>query len=237
MNHDQAQDLLADFALSLLDREEAAELAAHLETCAECRSDLELFSQASDALAFATEDVALPAGARDRIRAGVRSQLHPGSPPGDRLPSKLIAGPWRMAALATAAAVLVLAVGLTAVTIAWLGARDDVDRLEGQLAARAIELPLRGDGASGTIYVAANFEGGVASLSGLPAAPAQHHYQIWSEGPQGPVPAADFAGSEGELLVELPALPKEMTRMFVTIEPDGVTASAPTGPEVLSTPG
>lgn len=237
MNHDQAQELLADFALSLLDSEEAAELATHLETCGECLSDLQLFLQAGDALALATEDIPLPVGAMERIRTGVRSQLHPASPPVAHASTKVVTGPWRMAALATAAAVLVLAVGLTAVSIAWLDARDDVDRLNDQLAARAIELPLRGDGASGTIYVAANFQGGVARLSGLPAAPEQHHYQIWSEGPQGPVPAAGFTGSEGELLVELPALPKEMTRMFVTIEPDGGTLSTPTGPEVLSTPG
>jgi hypothetical protein len=129
-----------------------------------------------------------------------------------------------------------MAVGLTAVTISWLNARDDVDRLEGQLAARALELPLSGDSAQGTIYVAADFGSGVARFTGLPTAPSQHHYQIWSEGPDGPTSAADFTGNDGELFVQLPALPREMTRMFVTIEPDGISGSLPSGPEVLTTP-
>lgn len=237
MNHDEAQELLADFALGLLDESDAGSLREHLRTCADCRSDLQLFLQAGEALSLAPEVIELPVGAAERIASGVKRRISD-----ERVPtpitgsSRIIAGPWRNLALGTAAAVFLLAIGLTSVTIAWLEARNDVDRLQGQLSARAIELPLSGDGAQGTIYVAADFGSGVARFSGLPAAPAQHHYQIWSEGPEGAKSAADFAGSDGESLVQLPALPKEMTRMFVTVEPDGADGQSPTGPEVMTTP-
>lgn len=243
MTHDQVQDLLADFALELLDEGEEREVRAHLDTCPDCRHDLQPYLQAGEALALAPEETPMPAGAAERIEAGVRDRIRlQGAPPREMRGAgggggSLVMGPWRSIALGAAAAVLLLAVGLTGVTIAWLDARDDVGRLEGQLAARAIELPLSGEGASGTIYVASDFKSGVARFVGLEPAPAQHHYQVWSEGPDGAKSAADFVGgTNGELLVRLPELPKTMTRMFVTIEPDGATGDRPTGPEVMSTP-
>ena len=241
MTHDQAQELLAEFALGLLEADEAAKVEAHVAGCGVCRADLQVLLQAVEALAMAPAVTELPPGAEARIAAGVREKIAALSqPPANVTPlevrTRVIPGPWRAIAVGAAAAALLFAVGLTAVSMAWLDARDDRDRLEGQLAARAIELPLSGQGASGVIYVAADFKSGVATFAGLSPAPAQHHYQVWSEGPYGAQSAADFTGNDGTLLVPLPELPKEMTRMFVTIEPDGATGTAPTGPEVLSTP-
>lgn len=235
MNHQLAQELLADFALELLDEPQAAQVRAHIATCAVCDADLQLFLHASEALALAPEPVELPDGALERITAGVHARVEStiSEPAASRA---VIQGPWRRMALGAAAAVLLLAVGLTATGLAWLNARDDADRFEEQLAARAIELPLTGDGATGAIFVASDFGSGVARFSGLGPAPAQHHYQVWSEGPSGADSAADFEGGDGELLVRLPNLPRDMTRMFVTIEPDGAAGDRPTGPEVLSTP-
>lgn len=241
MNHNHAQELLADFALDLLEAGEAAQVERHVAGCDVCRADLQVFLQAGEALAISPAPAELPAGTEARIAAGVRERIATlprtlSSVTPLQVRTKVIPGPWRAIAVGAAAAALLLAIGLTAVSMAWLDARDDRDRLEGQLAARAIELPLSGDGASGVIYVAADFKSGVATFAGLAPAPAQHHYQVWSEGPYGARSAADFTGSTGTLLVPLPELPKEMTRMFVTIEPDGAGGQAPTGPEVLSTP-
>jgi len=253
MNRERAFELLPDFALDLLEEDEAAELRAFIEQDAEARRELQHYLQAGEALAFGGPPPSAPADVQARIAAGTRAKIAAmQAPPASRVSSsapipfpaqqdrptaRIIAGPWRAIAVGAAAAAFVMAIGLVAVAFAWLDARDDVDRLEGQLAARAIELPLSGEGVSGTIYVASNFESGVARLNGLPPAPAEHHYQLWSEGPFGSRSAADFVGTEeGELLVELPALPNDMTRMFVTIEPDGATGQEPTGPEVMSTP-
>ncbi|MEO8540010.1 MAG: anti-sigma factor [bacterium] len=241
MNHDQVQELLADYALNLLDAEEAAQVERHVQSCETCPADLQALSQAGAALAIAPAPVELPPGAEARIAAGVRERVAALTAASSRVVPlgsdlKIIRGPWRTIAVGAAAAALLFAVGLTAVSMAWLDARDDRDRFENQLAARAIELPLSGQGASGVIYVAADFKSGVAAFAGLAPAPAQHHYQVWSEGPYGARSAADFTGNNGTLLVPLPELPKEMTRMFVTLEPDGANGQNPLGPEVLSTP-
>lgn len=239
MTHDQVLELLADFALGLLDQGEGRAVREHLAACPDCRAELQVYLQSGDALAFATDEVALPPGLSDRIAAAVRARVQPSAeslrPVAPREPLRVIPGPWRAIAVGAAAAAFLLAVGLTAVSFAWLDARDDRDRLEGQLAARAIELPLSGDGASGVIYVASDFKSGVATFAGLTAAPAQHHYEVWSEGPAGTRAATTFNGN-GQLVVPLPELPRDMTRMFVTIEPDGSSGAGPTGPEVLSTP-
>ena len=251
MNHERALELLPDFALDLLDESEAMELRDYIAQNPELRGELQVYLQAGEALSFGGAEQAVPADVQARIAAGTRAKIaalqdvapSTASQPiqfpqtQERRPSNVVVGPWRAIAVGAAAAAFVMAIGLVAVAFAWLDARDDVDELEGQLAARAIELPLSGEGVSGTINVASNFESGVARLAGLPPAPAEHHYQLWSEGPFGARSAADFVGTEeGELLVQLPALPNDMTRMFVTIEPDGATGEEPTGPEVMSTP-
>lgn len=241
MDHSKAIDLLPDYAIDLLEPDEAAGVRAHLESCGECRSELQVYLQAGEALAFGVEPVALAAGGEERIAAGVRARVTAAQeavPPPLQIVPRMDVVPrqWRTMALASAAAVLVLAVGLAVAINGWISAQDDADRLEQELQARALELPLSGDGAQGTIYVSSDFKSGVARFTGLPPAPADHHYQVWSEGPFGERSATDFVGRDGDLLVELPELPDNMTRMFVTIEPDGATGNRPTGPEVLTTP-
>jgi anti-sigma-K factor RskA len=241
MNHEQAVELLADFAIDLLEADEAAAVRAHVEQCAECRAELQIYIQAGDALSLGVEPVALAAGGAERIAVGVRSRLAAALEPGrpalrvvERAPG--VPRHWRTLALASAAAVLVLAAGLAVSVNGWIGAEDRADRYARELSSRALQLPLEGESARGVIYVSSDFKSGVARFSGLPPAPADHHYQVWSEGPFGERSATDFVGKDGELFVELPELPADMTRMFVTIEPDGATGDRPTGPEVLSTP-
>ncbi len=241
MKHDRAIELLADFAIDLLEPDEETAVRAHVEQCAECRAELQVYIQAGDALAVGVEPVALAAGGAERIAAGVRSRMAAAREPArpslrivERTPG--VPHHWRTMALASAAAVLVLAVGLAVSVNGWISAEDQADRYAQELRARALELPLEGEGAQGVIYVSSNFKSGVARFSGLPPAPADHHYQVWSEGPFGERSATDFVGQEGDLFVELPELPTDMTRMFVTIEPDGATGERPTGPEVLTTP-
>lgn len=235
MNRDQALELLPDYALGLLDPAEADEIERLLAIDAALRAELQPFLQAAEALAHGYEEAALPAGAAERIAAGVRARIQPAAPVPLRAAPRL--APWRLVALASAAAVLVLAVGLAAAVIAYLDAREEADDLRAQLANRAFELPLSGDGARGAVFVASDFSFAVLRIVGLPEAPQGHHYQIWSEGPYGARSAADFEGTaSGELILRLPELPRDMTRMFVTLEPDGATGDRPQGPEVMSSP-
>ncbi len=236
MNRVQALELLPEYALGLLDPAEAAELERLLAADPALRAELQPFLQAAEALAHGYTEEPLPAGAAQRIAAGVRTRLQPPTPIPFPPPPPAARTPWRAIALASAAAVLLLTVGLAAALIAYLDARDDAENLRAQLASRAIELPLSGDGARGAVYVSSDFSFAILRIVGLPEAPQGHHYQVWSEGPYGARSAADFEGASGELIVRLPSLPRDMTRMFVTLEPDDAAGDRPRGPEVMSSP-
>lgn len=239
MNLETARELLPDYALGLLEPDEAAAVEHLLASEPGLRAELQQYLHAAEALAFAYEPAELPPGAAERIAAGVRQRIAAASAPlAEPIPfrPRPAITPWRAIALASAAASLVLAVGLAAALIAWLDARSETDRLRDELAARPLQLPIAGDGAAGAIFVAPDFSYGLLVLRGLPPAPQGHHYQLWSEGPYGARSAADFEGAQGPLVVQLPELPREMTRMFVTLEPDGAGGDRPQGPEVLSTP-
>lgn len=235
MNPEKARELLPDYALGLLEPDEAAELEVLLAADPSLRAELQPFLQAGEALAHGYIEEPLPPGAAERIAAGVRARLAAPQPISLR-PAPRAVAPWRLVAIASAAAVLVLAVGLAAAVIAYLDARSEADDLRAQLASRAIELPLAGDGARGAVYVSSDFSFAILRIVGLPEAPEGHHYQIWSEGPYGARSAADFEGANGELIIRLPSLPRDMTRMFVTLEPDGAPGDRPQGPEVMTSP-
>lgn len=244
MTHDEAREALSEYALGLLEADEAESVAAHIRGCDDCEAEVREYLIAADALAIAAEPVELPAGMMERIASGVRAAVAEAeAAPEERiimLPSRVVTAPqsdpWRRFALVAAAAFAVMAIGMGWSLFQWQDARDEADRLEGQLASRAIELPLAGDGATGTIFVRSDFAGGWAVIEGLGEAPNNHHYQVWSEGPDGFRAATDFKGEEGAVVVALPQLPADMTRMFVTVEPDGVTNATPSGPEVMSSP-
>jgi hypothetical protein len=247
MNAERPLDLLPDYALGLLDEDEAEAVRAAIAADPAAARELALLEDAAGALLLAAEPVDLPAGAFERITGGVAARIAAGrAPRADDPPAPTpisaarrtghrVIGGWQAFALASAAATLGLAVAFTVALLAWADVQDERDALRDQLQARSLELRLHGDQASGVILVQSDFGGGVVRIEGLPPAPNGHHYQVWSEGPGGPVPATSFQGTGGEMVVALPALPRDMTRMFITIEPDGATGQAPQGPEVLAT--
>ena len=64
---DLFQEQLAAYALGALDPQEAAELEAHLPTCAACRAELAQFEDIVPALAFSLDVPLEPAGHRERF--------------------------------------------------------------------------------------------------------------------------------------------------------------------------
>lgn len=72
MQHDEARELIAAFALGAVEPDEAAAVRAHIDTCADCAADL----RAEEEIASALDLVAaseLPAGFADRVLAAVRT--------------------------------------------------------------------------------------------------------------------------------------------------------------------
>lgn len=243
MDFDRARGLLPDYALGLLDEDEAAEVEAWVARSEELRQELAVYSEAGEALLLGVEPAELDAEMLERLAAGVRSRIDEGNRGHDSPEPRKVPGAsaprsvGRYRALAAIAAVFVVGVGLAIAMATWSGGESDP---EGDTAGAALQLPLHGDSgegqvSEGQIYVSADFGSGVAYFPNLAPAPNEHHYTLWSDGPGGPQKAASFQGEGDELYVSLPALPREMTRMYVTVEADANPPALPTGPEVLST--
>lgn len=242
MDFDRARGLLPDYALGLLDEDEAAEVEAWVARSEELRQELAVYSEAGEALLLGVEPAELDAQTIERLTAGVRSRIDEESRGhGNSELRKVPDAPaprnvGRYRALAAVAAVVVLGVGFAIAWASWSGGDSDPG---GDTAGTALQLPLHGDSGEGQIYegqiyVAADFGSGVAYFPNLPPAPNEHHYALWSDGPGGPQKAASFQGEGEELYISLAALPREMTRMYVTVEADANPPALPTGPEVLS---
>ncbi|WBL34975.1 hypothetical protein O0235_09225 [Tepidiforma flava] len=239
MNREQALELLPEYALGLLEPAEAAEVERLLAADPALRAELQPFLQAAEALAHGYDDVRpCPAGAADRIAAGVTapgSSRRPPSP-SPRLPRR--PGPRGAPSPSPLAA-----------RCPRPRRRPRCRRHRLPRCARRRRQPPRparqprhrtpaqrstAPAAPSTSPPTSPSPSSASSVS--PRRPEGHHYQIWSEGPYGARSAADFEGASGELIVRLPSLPRDMTRMFVTLEPDGAAGDRPQGPEVMTSP-
>lgn len=75
MTHDQYQELLAANALTALDAADAGALAGHLESCAECRSEMGDWEMTAAMLAFAAKPFEPSPQVREKIIAAVRADV------------------------------------------------------------------------------------------------------------------------------------------------------------------
>lgn len=82
MNHEEYKAMLELAALDALDEAESRALQEHLETCAECREELDELHVSAAALVYLTEPVEAPTELRASILEGIRA-------PGMRRPSGL----------------------------------------------------------------------------------------------------------------------------------------------------
>lgn len=74
MTHENYKELLAAKALSALDAADARALNTHLESCADCQSEMVELEDAAALLAFAAEPLDPAASIRERILTSVRAE-------------------------------------------------------------------------------------------------------------------------------------------------------------------
>jgi hypothetical protein len=97
MTHDQSRESLGAYALDVLDASERDAVAAHLEGCASCRSELESLRAVATELAFASSPLPMPAASHDRVHerlmaraatdhGSVESRITPSSSPAILIP-------------------------------------------------------------------------------------------------------------------------------------------------------
>jgi anti-sigma-K factor RskA len=223
MAHDALHDLTPGYALDALDENERAEYEAHLATCEQCRDELARMQDTVGTLAYAVRSPEPPPELRNRIVAQARAERGNVVPfrPRHRLT-------YALGAVAAAAAVVALAIGLWASSLS-----DDLDQQRSVVAIladpQARQVPM--EGGEGRVVVTDS--GDAALVTSVPAAPSGKTYEVWVFEGETPRPAGTFEGEAAHDVVRLtrPVPPGAM--IAVTVEADG-GVDAPTSPPVMS---
>jgi anti-sigma-K factor RskA len=207
MEHRELQDLIPAHALDALDPDDAHLLEGHIETCEECRRELDDMRETTALLAFATDPVEPPAS----LRASILDAVAPPAPARSRSRLRLafLRGSFA-GALAVAAVALVIGIALH--SSSGNGSRSaEVRVLTGTAQGAVVQ-----DGGSSKLVVL-----------NLKSAGPGHTYEAWLIGADGkPVPAGTFAGGSS-LVFDLKGNADKAKTVAITVEPTG-GSSAPT---------
>ncbi|HTB09442.1 MAG TPA: anti-sigma factor [Acidimicrobiales bacterium] len=248
MSHDDASELLAPLALDALDPDIAANVEAHVHTCAECRAELDGLREVASALGTSLE--APPDDLWDKIASrlyeGERGDVAELPPllteyarPDDRR-SRGVRRRTRIVVsatlLAAAAAILALALNLSSES----GRVSNLQRALGSgVVHQALVTPghrlvrLRGsdDTVLATFVVLPNGTGYLVN-SAMPRLPASETYQLWGIVAGRPVSIGIMGSSPHEVVFTLASSPGP-SKLAVTVEP-AVGASTPTSPMIAT---
>ncbi len=234
-------DQIAAYALNILEAEETAEVAAHLETCAACQAELQAYEAVVSELATAVPQVAPPPNLKARLLQEVKGEANTAVSPKSSAPSS--APPargwanWRtwFQKRPLWQPVLLLIVLLLLISNFQLRQRlDDVSR-PANFGTVTLSGTERSAGATGIIIISADGEHGTLVVQNLPILPETETYQLWLRKNGQRVDGGTFNVDEDgyrAYWVQAPD-PLDSYEIFgVTIEPSGGSL-APTGDKVL----
>jgi anti-sigma-K factor RskA len=224
MSHEELLDAVAAYALGLLPAAEAAEVAAHLETCESCREEYRLLRPAVTAVAYSAEACADEdtgaAVARPLLKARImkRVRAEAARPPQTRV--------WP--AYFVAAACLAIAI-LTGLAYTSLNARMAAQQqmVADITASDSHHYPFAGG------EVLTHGERLYIMMHKMPAPPPGRVYQAWTlaKGAKGVAPSSTFMpGSGGSAVVRLPEGATTVAAVAVSVEPEGGSQQPTTKP-------
>ena len=258
MDCEEAGDLLAAYSVDALDQDERDLTDDHLAHCPACRAELRELAEAAGRLGLAMPQVALPAGAKQRLLAVLEQDAR--RPRSRELPRSLLPALPRLTRSTVAVcAALVLAVmsslwaaGLQVqldeqrATVATLRERANrYDRVVTVLQAPDIQLrSMQGTqlapSAVGRIYVDPDSGQGMMMVRSLPPLPEGRAYQLWwvrADGKResgGLLRITDTQGN-GYALIQCPGSLSTWQSVGITEEPS-TGSPAPTGQRLLGGP-
>ena len=230
---DEADALAGAWGLDVLEADEAAAVAEHLETCQQPHAELRASAGAGAVLAAALEPIQPSPGLRDRVMRSIAAA------PADGQVIQLDARRERPSWLPRAIAGLAVAAAL--VLAVWnLGLRGELDERDAQLREVAAALSAGGQAysVSGSIGggVLVTGDDGPVFVADLEPPGQDLLYALWLIGPDDvPVPVGTFTPETGEAfaIVPLDRSLEGFATFAVTRERGRV--DAPTGDPVLAT--
>ena len=234
----QHADTVASYLLGALPQDEVTHFEAHLGDCPSCREDIAALRPVVDALPAAAPPADPPLELRGRIMATVRSEaelLQAAGPAADK-PAKPARPPLRER-LASRRPLLAGAMVLVLALAAGYGLRAAVENDNGTPAGttRTVRAQVTIPHATARVVV----RNGVATLvvTGLPAPPAGHIYQVWLKRPGVTAPAPTNAlfgvDHQGGGHTSVPTV-NDVEAVLVTAEPDGGSPAPTQNPVIIA---
>jgi hypothetical protein len=241
---DAFSDSIATYALGALPANEAAEVAAHIVSCAACRTEYEDLRGIASLVGFSAEstpsdlDELTAARMKSRVMSAVRTDAA----------TRRRANPWFAYGLAAAAVVFAVfssiddaglrsRVADQSQTIATLQSQTaDATALERRLALAAAPGSKRFPVANGEVIESNGHI--LIALSGFPAAPSGKVYQAWTlaRGAKAVAPSVTFTtDATGHALVELPESATNLVAVAVSAEPPGGSKAPTSKPNFIRT--
>jgi anti-sigma-K factor RskA len=235
MAHDEMLDNVAAYALGALPADEAKAVAAHLQTCPECREEYRALRPAVTAVGYTAEACTNPSvGAtaspllKERLMRQVRAEAA----------SRRRAPAWPGYAVAAASLALAVGGGLAAVTF---NARIERDRTAMVRQAQTIDDLAAADATRrpfGHGEVLMHRQRLYLMMHRLPMPPHGMVYQAWTQpkGAKRMAPSITFVPEpNGESIVRLPESAEQVAAVAVSMEPAGGSLQPTSKPIAIAT--
>jgi anti-sigma-K factor RskA len=223
VEHRELQNLIPAHALDALDADDALLLDGHLETCEECRRELDELRETTALLAFASKPLEPPAS----LRASILDAVDDGSTAPAQAPRARLAFLRGAFAGALVAAAVALVIG-----IVLHGQLSDARSARDALAANLLRSGSQVQPLEGSVRgaVVRNGATGKLVLFDLPAPKSGHTYEAWLIGSdKTPVPAGLFKGGKA-VVVGLAGDAAKAKQVAITVEPSGGSKQPTTTP-------
>ena len=229
-------DLLAGYALDILDEDEARQIDAHLQTCSVCQAELRSYQMVVTELPLAAVETAPPPLLKDKIMQRARETTAASQPKTDagwweRLKESLA---WRNPTWGVVSLALIILLGVSNIFL-W----QRLSSVENDHPSQLATVPLVGSeavpSATGMLVISADGEHGTLVVDGLPPLDASKQYQLWliqdGQRTSGGVFSVDSEGY-GSHWITSPKPLVSYQSVGITVEPAG-GSQAPTGERVL----
>lgn len=225
------------YALHALTDEEAADFAAHMRTCDECRHEVEHLQMVADTLPIAAPQFAPPPELRDRIMREVRSEaqlLQATGPELDRAHEQRRAPRWwhrvtLRPVVAVAASCALIALGIGAGIVLQGG--------DGGPSTRTLSAQVTAPGARAALRVTGDHA--ALQVDGMPSPEDGNVYQVWFvKGDGRPIPTHTLFNvrDDGHANVQIDESIKGVDKILVTAEPSGGSTQPTSEPVISASP-
>ena len=244
MVHEDYKEMIPARALSALDAAEERALNEHLDTCDECRKELEEWQATAATLAVVADPVEPSPIVRERILSEVRKELSTPEVIPFRSTSRNI---WRsFGSLGAMAAVVLITALIVGLVVLWrengaikedLARKNEFVQLATTPGAKVSELKGVDLGSGATASLAYDKTGHAMLIAEkLPSVPGGKAYQLWFiVGKNPPMPGKTFSPNDagkGVLKEQMPKEALDSVIFAITLEPEG-GSSTPTSPVYL----